>query len=113
MGDFNIDLLDVNNNNLETYVETMFDYNFYPLINKPTRIVKDKFSAIDHIWTNVTGAQIKSAILAHEIADHFPVIQVSNIGTPLLKSENRKWNFSQPNLQKFCQMLEATDFGEV
>ena len=59
MGDFIIDLLDVNNNNLETYVETMFDYNFYPLINKPTRIVKDKFSAIDHIWTNVTGAQIK------------------------------------------------------
>ena len=113
MGDFNIDLLDVNNNNLETYVETMFDYNFYPLINKPTRIVKDKFSAIDHIWTNVTGAQIKSAILAHEIADHLPVIQVSDIGTPLLKSENREWNFCQPNLQKFCQMLEATDFGEV
>ena len=82
MADFNIDLLDVNSNNLETYVETMFDYNFYPLINKPTRIVKDKFSAIDHIGTNVTGAQIKSAILTHEIADHLPVIQVSNIGTP-------------------------------
>ena len=39
MGDFNIDLLDVNNNNLEAYVETMFDYNFYPLINKPSLLL--------------------------------------------------------------------------
>ena len=41
MGDFNIDLLDVNNNNLETYVETMFDYNFYPLINKFGGLLQD------------------------------------------------------------------------
>ena len=94
-------------------IALMFDYNFYPLINKPTRIVKDKFSAIGNIWTNVTGAQIKSATLAHKIADHLPVIQVSNIGTPLLESKSREWNFSKPNLQKFYQMLEATGFGEV
>ena len=112
-GDFNIDLVDVNSNNLKTYYESMFDYIFYPLINKPIRRIKDKFCAVNHIWTNVPGAQIKSAILAHEIADHLPVIQVFNIGTPLLKSENREWNFSPPNLQKFSQMLEATDFGKV
>ena len=90
MGDFNIDLLDIKNNNTENYVETMFDYNYYPLINKPTRITKNKCSFIDHIWTNVIGAQINSAILAHEIADHLPIIQVPSIGAPLLKTENKE-----------------------
>ena len=41
MGNFNIDLLDIQNVSTETYVELMFDYNYYPLINKPTRISKD------------------------------------------------------------------------
>ena len=91
----------------------MFDYNYCPLINKPTRISKDKCSAIDHIWTNVIGTQIRSAILAHEVVDHLPVIQVSNIGTTLLKPENREWCFSQLNRQKFYRELEAKDFEET
>ena len=64
MGDFNIDLLDVRNENTETYVESMFDFNLYPLVNKPTRITKDRCSCIDHILTNMIGSQIKSAIVA-------------------------------------------------
>ena len=114
MGDVNIDLLDINNNNnAEYYVETMFDYNYYPLINKPTRITKGKCSSIDHIWTNVIGTQTNSAILAHEIADHLPIIQVSSIGTPLLKTENREWFFSELNLKSFNEMLKTKDFEEV
>ena len=113
MGHFNIDLLDIKNNNTENYVETMFDYNYYPLINKPTRITKDKCSSIDHIWTNVIGAQINSAILAHEIADHLLIIHVSSIGTPLLKTENEEWYFSELNLKKFYEMLKTKDFEEV
>ena len=101
MVDFNIDLLDVKNENTETYVESMFDYNFYPLVNKPTRITKDRCSCIDHILTNMIGSQIKSAIVAHEISDHLPVIQVSNVGIPLLKYENNEGCFSQPNLANF------------
>ena len=113
MGDFNIDLLDVKNENTETYVESMFDYNFYPLVNKPTRITKDRCSCIDHILTTVIGSQIKSAIFAHEISDHLPVIQVSNVAIPLLKYENNEWCFSQPNLQKFYQSLETKTFEDV
>ena len=60
--------------NIQFMNKEMFDYNYYPLINKPTRISKDKCSAIDHIWTNVIGAQIRSAILAHEVADHLLIL---------------------------------------
>ena len=115
MGDFNIDLLDVKNENTETYVKSMFTYYFYPLINEPTRITKDRCSCIDHILTNMIGSQIKSATVAHEISDHLPVIQVSNvgIGLPLLKYENNEWCFSQPNLRKFYQSLETKTFEDV
>ena len=90
MGDFNIDLLDVKNENTETYKESMFDYNLYSLIYKPTHITKDKCSCIDHILTNMIGSQIKSAIVAHEISDHPHAIQASNVGIPLLKYENNE-----------------------
>ena len=113
MGDFNIDLLDIHNNNTANYVEAMFDYNHYPLINKPTRITKNKCSSIDHIWTNVIVTHINSAILAHEIADHLPITQVSSIGTPLLKTENRECCFSELNLKRFYEILKTKDFGEV
>ena len=113
MGDFNIDLLDVKNENTETYVESMSDYNFYPLVNKPTRITKDRCSCIDHILTNMIGSQIESAIIAHEISDHLPVIQVSNVGLPLLKYKNNEWCFSQPNLRKFYQSQETKAFEDV
>ena len=113
MGDFNIDLLDVKNKNTETHVKSMFDYNFYPLVNKPTRITKNRCSCIDHILTNMIGSQIKSAIVAHEISDHLPVIQVSNVGIPLLKYENNEWRFSQPNLRKFYPSQETKTFEDV
>ena len=91
----------------------MFDYNYYPLINKATRTTKGKCSSIDHIRTNVIGAQINRAILAHKIADHLPIFQVSSIGTPLLKTENKKCCFSEPNLKRFYEMLQTKDFEEV
>ena len=90
----------------------MFDYNYYPLINKLTRITIDKCSSMDHILTNVIEAQINSAILAHEIADHLPIIQVSSIGTLLLKMENREWCFSELNLKRFYGMVKTKDFKE-
>ena len=102
MGDFNIDLLACESQYTETYTDIMFDNNFYPLINKPTRVTTTRCSAIDHVWTNITGARIRSAILTHEIADHLPIMQVSNIGEPLLKIENKGWTITTKNLQSFC-----------
>ena len=80
MGDLNRNLLDLSDKKTEQFTDIMFNYNFYPLINKPTRITDSSSSAIDHIWTNVSNTSIKSGIIAHCAADHLPVIQVSNLG---------------------------------
>ena len=70
MGDFNINLLDSSDNNTQLFTDAMFNSNFYPLINKPTRITSSSASTIDHIWTNVTNTCINSGIITHCVTDH-------------------------------------------
>ena len=48
-GDFNFNLLDSLNHHTDAFVETMFSFNYYSLINKPTRITEKSSSTIDHI----------------------------------------------------------------
>ena len=98
MDDFNIDWLDEKNENTETYVESMFDYNFYPLVNKPTRITEGRCSCIDHILTNMIGSQIKSAIVAHEISDRHRWAQLTQKLAPLTASPIiKKISFAKTN----------------
>ena len=40
-------------------------------------------------------------------------MQVSNIGEPLLKIENKGWTITAKNLQSFCRNLENIVFCEV
>ena len=70
MGDFNIDLLNLTDQQTELFTNTMFSFNYYPLINKPTRLGETSSTAIDHIWTNITNTEVKSGIIIHNIADH-------------------------------------------
>ena len=91
----------------------MVNYNFYPLINIPTRITDSSFSAIDHIWTNVSNTSIKSGIIAHCVADHLPVIQVSNLGKFKTNSDsNIRW-YALSSLRKYSASLENADLCNV
>ena len=113
MGDFNLNLLDLSDKKTEQFTDIMFNYNFYPLINKPTRITDSSSSAIDHIWTNVSNTSIQSGIIAHCVADHLPVIQVSNLGK--IKTNpvsNVRW-YALSNLKKFSASLENADLCNV
>ena len=79
MGDFNYDLLHQSHAFADDFVDTIYDYSFYSIINKPTRITQNLSSCIDHNWTNIHDKIIKSAIITHKIADHLPVIQSTKI----------------------------------
>jgi len=96
MGDCNLDLLATHNTNIELYSELMLEHNLYLLINKPTKITPTSCSDIDHIWTNITKIDIKSLIVVHKVSDHLGVIQISNVGSPLLEIEHYSgWHFTQ------------------
>ena len=91
----------------------MFRFNFYPLINKPTRLGETSSTAIDHIWTNITNTKVKSGIIVHNIADHFPVVQCSALGDPILQKQHASRYFTLNSLEKFHLTLKKVDLSPV
>ena len=52
-GDFNIDLLKYESHApTASFVNCLFSYSFFPLINKPTRITCETATLVDNIFTN-------------------------------------------------------------
>ena len=75
-GDFNINVLDYEHNRkVNSFFYFMYRRNSIPTINKPTRVLKNSATAIDHIITDyVLTCDFKTAILKIDLADHFPII---------------------------------------
>ena len=48
-GDFNIDLINTDNNHVEQYTNTILQNSFIPCITIPTRVTDHSASIIDHI----------------------------------------------------------------
>ena len=77
MSDFNIDLLKYNHNHqVNTFVNLMYLYSFFPCIDRPTRVCATKngttISLIDNIFTNDIEHKITSGNLVSDLSDHFP-----------------------------------------
>ena len=93
-------------------MDIMYDHSFYPIINKPTRIIQSSSTCIDHIWTNIHDKNISRALITHKIADHLPVIQntkISNIKTALRYTRN----FSKRNCTLFNEALSDIDPSDI
>ena len=48
LGDLNFNLLNYDDSNIHTFVDTMYENGFYSLISKPTRITTHSVTLIDH-----------------------------------------------------------------
>ena len=76
-GDLNINVLDYESNKkVQHFLSSMFQYNMIPTINKPTRIIRNTTTPIDHIITNtvISGIQHRSGIIKTDISEHFPIV---------------------------------------
>ena len=78
-GDLNFNLIDLDDSNVHLFKDTMFDYSYYSLINKPTRVTSTSATCIDHIWSNVYDDGIANGIITEMIADHMITFQSCNI----------------------------------
>ena len=75
LGDFNLNLLnELNNTQVQNFVNTFRQYFFKPVITKPTRVCNNSASLIDHIWINFDQVQYVSNIIITGVSDHFPVL---------------------------------------
>ena len=60
LGDININLLNATNDSrIQQYIDTLCSLGCYPIIDKPTRVVNEAESRIDHIYTNNLCTEIK------------------------------------------------------
>ena len=112
MGDMNYDLLDLDSPAEDLFKDEMFSYSFYPLINHPTRVTDSSATIIDHIWTNVVDRPIKSGILTDKIADHLPVLQISNLGKVDTEDQKRS-SLSEKELKKLNGLLSRINVLEA
>ena len=73
MGDFNIDLLKVDEHQpTSEFINMMFSSSFIPLITHPTRVTKNSATLIDNIFTNrLDSTNVLNGILPTDVSDHF------------------------------------------
>ena len=121
MGDFNIDLLKYGNNiQVNTFVNLMYSYSFFPCINRPTRIYPTtkgtSISLIDNIFTNEVDHKITSGNLITDLSDHFPNF-ISVKGSRFQHSPNQVKSVSRQlkpnNIKCFKNHLALVDWDFV
>ena len=80
LGDLNIDLFkhDVHRPTSE-FLDTIYSYNVYPLVTKPTRVTASSATLIDHILSNNIDVSYghTQGILCTSISDHFAVFHIA------------------------------------
>lgn len=116
MGDFNINLLNVDQHlHTREFLDNMFSSTLIPVITKPTRITDTSATLIDHIYCNqIDNAKLFTGILHTRITDHFPVFLINH---GILKSEHstliRKRTFNETNTRNFQNIMNNISWENV
>ena len=115
VGDFNLDLIKINENKyVAEYIDTLLAFGFLQLITKPTRIANNSASLIDHVLTNSSCELYDSYILCSCISDHFPIIHNINFKKPKCKPDRvESRNFSIMNINRFKTALTNYNWNHV
>ena len=117
MGDYNINMLNVDIHNLSSeFLNLMYSFAFFPVINKPTRISKNTSSLIDNIFCNdIIENVLFNGILYTDISDHPPIFSIINKSKTKCDTDKfvHKRIYNSINNQKFCNMMERVDWNFV
>ena len=111
LGDLNVDLLKhESHQSTAAFLDTLYSYNVFPLITKPTRITRESATLIDHVLTNNFDINSKYAqgILCTSISDLYVIFHIA--GNARISSADDipvfKRNFTQNNMTRFTNEME-------
>jgi len=114
-GDFNIDILKYNSHSATTdFINCLFSYSYFPVINRPTRVTCKSATLIDNIFTNdVDTKHLVPAIICCDLSDHLPVF-VHSSRKVAMKPEKfiYKRFFSDKAKAEFLHNLNTTVWDE-
>ena len=117
VGDFNLDLGNLNDPHILDLTSKMYSKCFLPVITNPTRFSNSNArpTTLDHIWTN--SLNISSyGILDYDVSDHLPCyclfdVNATSPGLQKIRIENRP--YSDSNLQKLTEKLQNIDWDTL
>ena len=93
LGDFNINLLNNETHQLTAeFLEVMYSYTLYPLINKPTRVTTNTATLIDNIFHN--------NLISNETVYVLLISQIISLYLQLISMSMRPQNHLDVNLQE-------------
>ena len=95
LGDFNINLMQTNNNFVESYLNNILGLSCKCAIDLPSRITENSKTLFDHIYVNQNKHPYMSGVILSDINDHF--------GT-FISISTKKLNKTKPNQLIICDM---------
>lgn len=110
MGDFNIDLSDVNKST--GFLNLLYSTGFNPTITKPTRITATSATILDNIVTNVESTTIPG-ILVTDISDHFPIFLLIPTKNNRPMNFMYRRNYKPDNIRRFNYEIENKNWNDV
>ena len=116
MGDYNVNLLNIDNHLLTSeFLEMFYSYSFLPVINKPTRVTCNSATLIDNIYCNNFGNDnLFCGILYTDLTDHFPIFCLCSSNNIQPKETiTKKRIYSERNINKFCDRLQNSDWSDI
>ena len=113
-GDFNLNLLKCNDNNLSEYVNLMYSFSLFQLINKPTRVTNTSATIIDHTWSTLFEENISNNVILTDISDHFPTVSQFRLHCAESKPQFiYKRSFSTVTIESFVNNLSLINWQPV
>ena len=115
MGDFNINLLDIENHIPSSeFIELLYSYGLYPMITKPTRMQNNSATLIDNIFHNDLNSSHFNGILYTDISDHFPIFSINTKTHIDIAPQNSLIrSISECNINQFITKLRNTNWYSV
>ncbi|KAK9880586.1 hypothetical protein WA026_011826 [Henosepilachna vigintioctopunctata] len=113
VGDFNLDMLDVNDNNVLTFLSILESFNVKITITEPTRITSTTSTLLDNILTNLENG--KSKVIQGHISDHLGQFFESTLPREITKN-TEKYQFRKykaSSIEDFVESLHKLEWNEI
>ena len=113
-GDFNLDLMNIDNPLVRDFTDIMVTEGFMPMITIPTRITRTSATCIDGIWSNKPEDIASSLVMEDSyISDHLP----NGVGFTSKGKDSyitiKKRTLTEENKVKFKESMSKVNWNEI